>query len=156
MSQQWFFDWDNARVHTDAVVSTWFDAYGVQRLEHAPYSPILAPPDFVLLKKNKMGAGRPEAGPGQLQERLGGGRQTSDCCRLRRRLQKLRGALQKARPPRRQVHRKILRNKHPSSSNRCHFIHTFAFVCIHTSYMSNLALGAVHCKISSLEDEPFE
>jgi hypothetical protein len=37
MSQQWFFDWDNVRVHTDAVVS----------LEHAPYSPILAPTDFV-------------------------------------------------------------------------------------------------------------
>ncbi len=78
MSQQWFFDWDNARVHTDAVVSSWFDAHGVQRLKHAPYSPILAPTDFVLLKKNKMGDGRPEPGLGQLQERLGGGRQTSD------------------------------------------------------------------------------
>ncbi len=39
MSQQWFFDWDNAHVHTAAVVSSWFDAHGVQRLEHAPYSP---------------------------------------------------------------------------------------------------------------------
>jgi methionine salvage enolase-phosphatase E1 len=48
MSQQWFFDWDNAHVHIDAVVSGWFDAHGVQRLEHAPYSPILAPTDFVL------------------------------------------------------------------------------------------------------------
>ncbi len=130
MSQQWFFDWDYAHVRTDAVVSSWFNAHGVQRLEHAPYSPILAPTDFVLLKKKKMGAGRPEPGPGQLQERLGGGCQTSD----RRRLQKLRGALQKARPPRRQVLRKILRNKHPPSSIRCHFIHTFPFVCIHTSY----------------------
>ncbi len=78
MSQQWFFDWDNARVHTAAVVSSWFDAHGVQRLKHAPYSPILAPVNFVLLKKKKMGAGRPEPGPGQLQERLGGGRDTSD------------------------------------------------------------------------------
>jgi hypothetical protein len=50
------------------------------------------------------------------------------------RMEKLRGALQKVRPPRRQVRRKILRNKHPPSSNRCHFIYTFAFVCIHTSY----------------------
>ncbi len=131
MSQQWFFDWDNAHVHTDAVVSSWFDAHGVQRLEHVPYSPILAPTDFVLLKKAKMGAGMPEPGPGQLQERLGGGRHTSD----RRRLLKLGGALQKVRPPRRQVHRKILRNKHPPSSNRCHFNYTFAFVCIHTSYI---------------------
>jgi hypothetical protein len=133
MSQQWFFDWDNARVHTDALVSSWFDAHGVQRLEHAPYLPNIAPTDFVLLKKTKMGAGRPEPGPGQLQERLGGGRQTSDRHRLRRRLQKLGGALQKARSPRRQVRQKILRNKHPPSSNPSQFIDGFAFDCIHTS-----------------------
>jgi hypothetical protein len=133
MSQQWFFDWDNARVHTAAVVSSWFDAHGVQQLEHAPYSLNMALADYFLFKKAKMGAGMPEPGPGQHQERLGGGRQTSDHRRLRRRLQKLGGALQKARPPRRQVRRKILRNKHPPSSNRCNFIYTFAFVCIHTS-----------------------
>ncbi len=80
-----------------------------------------------------MGVDRTEPGPGQHQERLGGGRHTSDRCRLRRRLQKLGGALQKARSPWRQVSRKILRNKHPPSSNRCHFIYTFAFDCIHTS-----------------------
>ncbi len=136
MSQQWFFDWDNARVHTDAVVSSWFDAHGVQRLEHAPYSPNMAPTDYFLLKKAKMGAGMPEPGLGQHQERLGGGRQTSDRRRLRCHLQKLGGALQKARPLRRQVRQKILRNKHPPSSNRCHFIYTFAFVCIHTSYVA--------------------
>ncbi len=55
MSQQWFFDWDNAVVHAAAVVSSWFGTHGVQRLEHAPYSPILAPEDFVLLKKTKWG-----------------------------------------------------------------------------------------------------
>ncbi len=55
MSQQWFFDWVNARVHTDTLVSSWFDAHGVQRLEHAPYSPNIAPTDFVLFKKNKLG-----------------------------------------------------------------------------------------------------
>jgi hypothetical protein len=82
-----------------------------------------------------MGAGRPEPGPGQLQERLGGGRETSDRCRLRRRLQKLAGALQKVRPPRRRVRRKILINKHPPSSNCCQFIYRFAFVCIKTSYV---------------------
>jgi hypothetical protein len=86
MSQQWFFDWDNARVHTAAVVSSWFDAHSIQRLEHAPYSPILALADFVLLKKAKMGAGRPEPGPGRHQKHLGGGCETSDCRHLRRRL----------------------------------------------------------------------
>jgi hypothetical protein len=55
MSQQWFFDWDNARVHTAAVVFSWFDAHGVQRLEHAPYSPYMAPADYFLLKKTKWG-----------------------------------------------------------------------------------------------------
>ncbi len=135
MSQQWFFDWDNARVHTAVLVSSWFDAHGVQRLEHAPYLPILAPVDYFFFKKAKMGAGMPEPGPGQHQERLGGGRETSDRHCLRRHLQKLEGALQNARPPRRQVLQKFLRNKHPPSSNRCHFIYTFAFVCIHTSYM---------------------
>jgi hypothetical protein len=47
MSQQWFFDWDNAHVHTDTLVSSWFDAHGVQRLEQAPYSPNIALTDFV-------------------------------------------------------------------------------------------------------------
>jgi hypothetical protein len=81
-----------------------------------------------------MGAGMPEPGPGQHQERLGGGRQITDRRRLRRCLQKLGGALQKVCPPRRQVLRKILRNKHPPSSNPSQFIDGFAFVCIHTSY----------------------
>jgi hypothetical protein len=121
-------------VHTDALVSSWFDAHGVQRLKHATYLPNIAPTDFVLLIKKKMGAGRPEPGPGQLQERLGGGRDTSDRRRLRRRLQKLGGALQKARSSQRQVRRKILRNKHPPSSNPSQFIDGFAFDCIHTSY----------------------
>ncbi len=89
MSQQWFFDWDKARVHTAVVVSSWFDAHGVQRLEHVPYLPILAPVDYFLLKKAKMGAGMPEPGPGQLQERLGGGRATSDRRRLRPTLRSL-------------------------------------------------------------------
>jgi hypothetical protein len=86
-----------------------------------------------------MGAGRPEPGPGQLQERLGGGRDTSDRRRLRRHLQKLGGALQKVRSPRRQVLRKILRNKHSPSSNPSQFIDGFAFVCIHTSYIFKIS-----------------
>ncbi len=48
MSQQCFYDWDNARVHPVTVVSSWFDAHGVQRLEHAPYSPNMAPAGYFL------------------------------------------------------------------------------------------------------------
>jgi hypothetical protein len=82
-----------------------------------------------------MGAGRPEPGPGLHQKRLGGGHEITDRCHLRPCLQKLVGALQKVCPPQRRVHRKILRNKHPPSSNHCQFIYRFAFVCIHTSYI---------------------
>jgi histone-lysine N-methyltransferase SETMAR len=57
LSQQWFFHWDNALVHTPALVSDWFDAHGVQRLEHPPYSPDLAPADFFLFRKVKEGLG---------------------------------------------------------------------------------------------------
>ncbi len=57
LSQQWFFHWDNAPVHTAALVSDWFNAHGVQRLEHPPYSPDLAPADFFLFRKVKEGLG---------------------------------------------------------------------------------------------------
>jgi hypothetical protein len=134
ISQQWFFYWDNAPLLIAAMVSSWCHTCGVQWLELPPYSPNLAPADCFLLKKAKMGAGRPEPGPGRHKKRLGGGHEITDCCRLRRRLQKLAGALQKVRPPTWRVHQKILRNKHPPSSNRCLFIYRFAFVCIHTSY----------------------
>ncbi len=103
-----------------------------------------------LIKKTKMGAGMSMPGPGQLQERLGGGRQTSDRRRLRRRLQKLGGALQKARSPRQQVRRKILRNKHPPSSNPSQFIDGFAFDCIHTSYIITKCYFVVIAKKKSL------
>jgi hypothetical protein len=118
MSQQWFFYWDNVPLHIAAVVSSWCDAHGVHWLEYPPYLPYLAPADFFLLKKAKMGAGRPEPGPGQHQERLGGGRQITDCRRRCRRLQKLAVMLQKVRPPWQRVGCKILRNKHPPSSIR--------------------------------------
>ncbi len=56
LSQQWFFHWDNAPVHTAALVSDWFDAHGIQRLEHPTYSPDLAPADF-FFRKVKEGLG---------------------------------------------------------------------------------------------------
>jgi hypothetical protein len=47
MEQDWFFHWDNAPVHTAAVVQDWFDARYIQRLNHPPYLPDLAPADFL-------------------------------------------------------------------------------------------------------------
>jgi histone-lysine N-methyltransferase SETMAR len=48
VEQEWFFHWDNAPVHTAAVVKEWIAANGLQLLPHPPYSPDLAPADFFL------------------------------------------------------------------------------------------------------------
>jgi histone-lysine N-methyltransferase SETMAR len=53
MEQEWWFHWDNAPVHTAAVVQEWFAAHNIQRLEHLPYSPDLAPADFFLFRRVK-------------------------------------------------------------------------------------------------------
>ena len=51
--QEWFFHWDNAPVHTAAVVKDWFAANGIRLLPHPAYSPDLAPADFFLFKRVK-------------------------------------------------------------------------------------------------------
>jgi histone-lysine N-methyltransferase SETMAR len=48
--QCWFFHWDNAPVHTAAIVQDWLAAHDVQVLRHLPYSPDLAPADFFLFR----------------------------------------------------------------------------------------------------------
>ena len=49
LSQQGFhFHWDNAPVHTAVVTKDWFAAHAIPVMEHAPYSPDLAPADFFL------------------------------------------------------------------------------------------------------------
>jgi hypothetical protein len=72
MSEQWFFHWGNAPLLIAVMVSSWCNARGIQWLEHPPYSNNPAPADFFLFKKAKMGAGRPEPGPGRHQKRLEG------------------------------------------------------------------------------------
>ena len=49
----WFFHWDNAPVHTAAIVQDWLAAREVQVLPHPPYSPDLAPADFFFFPKMK-------------------------------------------------------------------------------------------------------
>jgi histone-lysine N-methyltransferase SETMAR len=49
----WFFHWDNAPVHTIAVVKNWLAAKQIQLLPHPPYSPELVPADFFLFRKVK-------------------------------------------------------------------------------------------------------
>ncbi len=48
--QPWFFRWDNAPVHTAAIVQDWLVAHDVQVLRHLPYSPDLAPADFFFFR----------------------------------------------------------------------------------------------------------
>ena len=50
---EWFFHWDNAPVHTAAVVKEWIAAHGVKMIAHPPYSPDLAPADFFLFPRVK-------------------------------------------------------------------------------------------------------
>ncbi len=51
--QCWFFHWDNAPVHTAALVQDWLAAHDVQVLYHLPYSPDLMPADFFLFWRVK-------------------------------------------------------------------------------------------------------
>jgi histone-lysine N-methyltransferase SETMAR len=53
VEQEWFLHWDNAPVHTAAVVQNWLAARAIQVLPHPPYSPDLAPADFFLFRKVK-------------------------------------------------------------------------------------------------------
>ncbi len=53
IEQEWWFHWDYGSVHMAAVVQDWFAAHNIQRLEHPPYSPDLAPADFFLFRRVK-------------------------------------------------------------------------------------------------------
>jgi hypothetical protein len=53
LEEEWWFHWDNAPVHTAVKVKEWFAAKSIWRLEHAPYSPDLAPEYFFLFRKVK-------------------------------------------------------------------------------------------------------
>jgi histone-lysine N-methyltransferase SETMAR len=45
---EWFFHWDNAPVHTAAVVKDWMAARNFRLIDHLPYSLDLVPADFFL------------------------------------------------------------------------------------------------------------
>ncbi len=49
----WWFHWDNAPVHTAAVVTNWMAARRFQVIEHLPYSPDLALANFFLIPSVK-------------------------------------------------------------------------------------------------------
>jgi histone-lysine N-methyltransferase SETMAR len=53
VDQGWFFHWDNAPVHTAAIVQDWLTAHSFQVLRHPPYLPDLAPADFFLFRHVK-------------------------------------------------------------------------------------------------------
>ena len=51
--QEWFFQWDNAPVHSAAVVRDWIPAECFLLLEQPPYLPELIPADFLIFPKMK-------------------------------------------------------------------------------------------------------
>ena len=52
-SQEWFLHWDNAPVHSAAIVKDFIAAKKIKTIAHPPYSPDLAPADFFLFPKVK-------------------------------------------------------------------------------------------------------
>jgi hypothetical protein len=84
-AREWFSYWDNALVHTAAIVKDWMAAKDFRLIEHQPYS-------LTLLRRTssfpeyQKAAGRQNADPGDLQVHVGGGHQNHCrrglCCRL--------------------------------------------------------------------------
>ncbi len=64
LAQEWCFYWDNASVHTVAVVQEWLASHDVQAIRRPLYSLDLAPADFFLFRRVELAAGEPHAGPG--------------------------------------------------------------------------------------------
>jgi histone-lysine N-methyltransferase SETMAR len=76
VAQQWWFHWDNAPVHTAAVVQEWLAAHGVQVIRHLPYSPDLALADFFSIPESEGAADGPHVGPEHDQEDVGRGHES--------------------------------------------------------------------------------
>jgi hypothetical protein len=74
VKQEWWFQWDNAPVHTAAVIQHWFVANSIQWLEHPPYLPDPRSSGLLPVQKGQGGAGRPIPGPGDPEDDLGMGR----------------------------------------------------------------------------------
>jgi hypothetical protein len=53
VEQELWFHWDNAQVHTAAVVQEWFATHNIQQLEHPTYLPNLTPADLFLFRRVK-------------------------------------------------------------------------------------------------------
>ena len=51
--QDWFLHWDNAPVHSAAVVQQFLADRSIKTIAHPPYSPDLAPANFFLFPKVK-------------------------------------------------------------------------------------------------------
>ena len=52
-SGQWHFHQDNAPVHNSILVTDYLTKMGIKKVPYPPYSPVLAPCDFLLFPKHK-------------------------------------------------------------------------------------------------------
>jgi len=57
-SQDWFLHWDNAPAHSAAAVQTFIAEKSIKTIAHPPYSPDLAPADFLFSKVKSELAGK--------------------------------------------------------------------------------------------------
>jgi hypothetical protein len=71
-AQEWFFHWDNALVHTAAIVKDWMAARDFRLIDHPPYSLFGG---LFLIPNHQKAAGGQNPDPGDLQDDVGGGRQ---------------------------------------------------------------------------------
>ena len=101
--QDWFLHWDNAPVHSAAVVQQFLANQSIKTIAHPPYSPDLAPADFFLFPQGEKQPGWQDPDPGHLQKQLGGGHQEAEQRRLRHRLREVDRSLRKVCAPRGQL-----------------------------------------------------
>ena len=126
VEQEWFFHWDNAPVHTAAVVKDWLAAHRFNMIGNPPYLPDLAPADF-LFRKVKEGL----AGLTLDQESL---KKTWEGVTRTITAEDFQGWYERCKKCVRMGGKFVGKNKHLSTYNRCSFSPTVQF----ESYVKHL------------------
>jgi hypothetical protein len=119
VSQNWFFHWDNARVHATAVVQDWLAANQVQVLEHHPYSQDLASADFFLFRRVKEELAGVWLTPESLKKSWEGVLRTIGPDEFATAFRRWVDRCNKC------VRQEILKDKHPANYNHCLFTDVF-------------------------------
>ncbi len=133
VQQEWFMHWDNAPVHTAAIVKNWLATRAIQAL---PHSSLFTEPRTrrLLVQESEGGAGWPSPYPGEPQECLGRCHEDHHQTGLPHRSQVVVWAVRTVRSDCWQLCQEKLENKHLPSYNHRHLIQKFRFGFDSTSY----------------------